>query len=415
MKIDNHRKNLLWNTIGTALFSFNSLFLMIIVTRINGPSNAGIFSFAFASACIINVVALYCGRTYQVTDHGEFSEDTYIITRFMTSLSAIFLAFIFVLLNQYSFGKSSVFMMLCILKCIEAISDVFYGILHKRHYLHLVGKSLTYKSLISLVLFLIVNVITNNLYLSCLSLLIVNIVFLLKYDMYHALKMYKVVYSFQKDKILRLLKKSLHTFLFTVIVLIIINIPRYAIDLQLTEVDQAIYGIISMPATFMMLLGQFILQPLLMRLHNYYKIKDKKSFNKVVLNMSVSIFVILLFVLPFAYFLGIPILQFIYKMDLSSYKFALLLILIGAAFYATSNIFLNALITLRCTKEQFILQTIVLVLSVFISMVLTKMSGLQGSILSYVIILMLQFIFYVILYRVIVNRKFTILEKGEKR
>ena len=61
-KQDNLKKNYIWNTIGTTFLSFNSLFFMIIVTRINGIQDGGFFSFSYASACILNAIALCCGR-----------------------------------------------------------------------------------------------------------------------------------------------------------------------------------------------------------------------------------------------------------------------------------------------------------------------------------------------------------------
>ena len=40
------KKNFIWNTLGTGLNAFNSLFFMIIATRINGVEKAGVFSIA---------------------------------------------------------------------------------------------------------------------------------------------------------------------------------------------------------------------------------------------------------------------------------------------------------------------------------------------------------------------------------
>ena len=56
--MDINKKNYIWNTIGSTLFSFNSLFLAIIVTRINGIANAGILSLVFSTSGIINYIAL---------------------------------------------------------------------------------------------------------------------------------------------------------------------------------------------------------------------------------------------------------------------------------------------------------------------------------------------------------------------
>ena len=54
------KKNFIWNTLGTGVNAFNSLFFMIAVTRLNGIDDAGIFSIAFSTACIIYVLRSIC-------------------------------------------------------------------------------------------------------------------------------------------------------------------------------------------------------------------------------------------------------------------------------------------------------------------------------------------------------------------
>ena len=85
--VNNVKKDYFWNTLGTSLFSFNSLFLMIIVTRLNSLSDAGIFSFAYATAGIINYFALYSGRTYQISNtNKKFTDSLYFCIRTIDKL-----------------------------------------------------------------------------------------------------------------------------------------------------------------------------------------------------------------------------------------------------------------------------------------------------------------------------------------
>ena len=42
---NNLKKNVIWNTLGLTFNSFNSLFFLIIINRINGIDDGGIFSF----------------------------------------------------------------------------------------------------------------------------------------------------------------------------------------------------------------------------------------------------------------------------------------------------------------------------------------------------------------------------------
>ena len=61
-------KNFIWNSLGTGINSFNSLFFLIIVTRVNDIQTAGIFSIAYATSTILYTLAMYSGRLCQVTD-----------------------------------------------------------------------------------------------------------------------------------------------------------------------------------------------------------------------------------------------------------------------------------------------------------------------------------------------------------
>ena len=78
MKKNQSKKNFVWNMIGLTLNSFISLFYLIIITRINGIENTGIFSFLFTLSLILYTICLYGGRVYQVSDiKGEFNSQQY--------------------------------------------------------------------------------------------------------------------------------------------------------------------------------------------------------------------------------------------------------------------------------------------------------------------------------------------------
>lgn len=405
--MNNLKKDYFWNTLGTSLFSFNSLFFMIIVTRFNSLSDAGIFSFAYATAGIINYFALYSGRTYQISNTNEkFTGSLYIVTRYLTAFFALLISIVFVVINGYPLNKAIIIFLLCIVKCLEAVSDVYYGILQGHSKLYIAGKSMTYKSLISVIGFIIIDLLTRNLIVSCFYLLIVNIAVLILYDIRNTSKFMHIVKVFKKSSIILLLRVSSYTFLFTLTVTVIMNLPRYFIDFFLNDSDQAIYGIISMPATFVMLFSQFILQPSLVSLSNHYKSKEKRNFNKVVFKISSFILVSMVVILPVAYILGVPVLEFVYGVELSEYTFLLLLVILGSAFYAVSNVLLNSLIVVHCNKEQLYVQVFILIISLVICYFLVNYLGINGGLLSYFSILALQFIVYVFFYRFVIEKVF---------
>ena len=94
------RKNFIWNIIGTTFNAFNSLFFMIIITRVNGLENAGIFTLAFSTACILYIIGIYAGRIYQVTEASkEITDKDYIANRIISCIIMIVIVIFFVIIK----------------------------------------------------------------------------------------------------------------------------------------------------------------------------------------------------------------------------------------------------------------------------------------------------------------------------
>ena len=160
MEITNEKKeflrNFIWNSLGTGINSFNSLFFLIIVTRINGIEIAGIFSIAYATATILYTLAMYSGRLCQVTDiENRIKDKDYITNRALTCFIMIIGAICFLLIKRYSAFKTTIFALLAIFKAIESFSDILYGVMQKNNLLYKSGMSLSLKGFIGIILFLL--------------------------------------------------------------------------------------------------------------------------------------------------------------------------------------------------------------------------------------------------------------------
>ena len=182
MSID--KKNIIWNIIGASMNAFNSLFFTIVVTRIYGIDDAGIFTYCFATACLLYIIGVYAGRTFQVTDISNKNSDTdYIYHRIITCLVMVLAIFVFGLVKQFDIYKFMIFIELGLFKCVEAFAESIYAIIQKNNQLYKVGISMFLKSIIALIVFIIINLITKNLLIACLSIVVINIIILILYDL----------------------------------------------------------------------------------------------------------------------------------------------------------------------------------------------------------------------------------------
>lgn len=401
----NFKKSVIWNSIGGSLNSFNSLFFLIIVTRINGMNEAGIFSLAYASACMFYIIGVYSGRTYQVTENNKkITDNEYIINRLMTVTIMLVVSIAFGIANGYLGQKMLVFILLCFSKGIEALSDVFHGIIQKNERLDIVGKSLSIRNLLGLLTFLIIELTTSNMILACFSLIIINLIVLCFIDIKISAR-----YKVKKKKIdikgsKNILFSGFYTFGFSFIANYLVNAPRYAIDSLLTSDMQTIFGIIVMPASAIMLINQFIIQPLITRLKEEYENKNKIGFMKLIYKVIGLTLITGFLSIVLANFFGAVVLKLLYGIALEEYIPSLLFILFGATIYTTASVLSNGMIVLRKTRVQLYIYILTAILAFFISYKMVKLIGFEGAIYSYSIIMIILLVLYIIAFAKILIR-----------
>lgn len=392
---NNFKKNVVWNTLGMTFNSFNSLFFLILVNRINGINTAGIFSFAFSVACLLYVVGIYSGRTFQVSDiKGELNDKEYLVHKILTCLIMIIIVMFFILIKDYTLDKNLIIVIMTVYKLLEAFSETFYGYLQKNEELHIVGKSLFYKSIVGLMVFFFVDYFTKNIVLSCVALVINSIVYIIFYDIRKSISLISKD-KVRINKVLKLFKIGFSVFVFSFLAIFIVNVPKYVIDVLLSDSYQTIFSIIIMPGTVMSLCGQYIMAPLLTQVVDFYNQQLYDEFINLIIKM-IKILILLGFLVEVvAAFIGIPVLSFIYSINLDKYKIDLILVIFGAILYALSGVLSTALVTMRKNTIQMLIYIIDSIFSIFACYILIKSFGVHGAVYGYVLTMVLHSMLYI--------------------
>jgi len=400
----NLKKNTIWNIIGTGINAFASLIFMIIATRINNVYEAGVFSFAFSAATLFNVIGTYAGRIYQVTERKSISNKEFLINRLISCSIMYLAAVVFIAVKSYEVNKIIIILLLCFLKMLEAFCDVIYAFLQKEDELYKVGITLTIKNIIGLVVFLIVDLITRNLIVSIISFIVVYIIVMIFYDFVQTDIKKQIKGKVNKKNVIDIFKNGFPTFCVTFLNIYIINVSKYAIDSIMTDNYQAIFGIIVMPATMMILLAQFMVHPFLNIITNSIEKNDYKSINKLLLKITMLLFVIGVIAIIFCYFIGIYILEFIYGISLIDYNLCLSIILIGAIFSALTSVIITILIAMRHTLIQMIVYIVISIIAYFISNILVLRYGIMGASINYSLIMIINCIVFYLIYLIMVKK-----------
>lgn len=391
------RRNFIWNTLGTGFNAFNSLFFMIIVTRVNGVDEAGVFTIAFSTACILYAIGLYAGRIYQVTElNKKISDKDFIISRLITNILMLIFLVIFCFFKGYDTEKFTIFLLLTIYKALEAFSDVIYGVLQKNDKLDIVGKSLFAKSLMSIIVFLIIDIIFKNIIWSIVSMIVMCLLIMFFYDFKKVHKFIDFKSKVDMKNVFDILKKGFFTFAISFLGMYVLNAPKYSIDTYLADNYQTIFGIIVMPATVIGLMAQFLIHPYLNKFVAFYESGDLKKLKKLLLKLLSIIMVLGIISTIVAYLIGTQVLGIIYGLDLSEYKLGLAIIIVSAILYAIGTIYSSILTTVRETVSQFIIYVIVSIFAGVLSSIFTKTWNINGAIIAYLMIMALQSICYTV-------------------
>ena len=397
------RKNVIWNTLGTGLNTFLSLFFLIMVTRINGLDEAGIFAFSFSSACLFFILGIYAGRIYQVTDHTNINDKEFIVNRIFTSGSILIVAIVFLLFKDYSWHKNFVFVVLALYKALESFSDVLYGVMQKNERLDIVGKSYLIKSILSIIVFLVVDLLTHDIVLSSLSMLILCLLVTLIYDYKNANVFIKIKDKVKSENVKKIFKSGFLVFIIAFISVFILNIPKYVIDQYLDNEAQAIFGIIIMPATVITLFSQFVIYPMLTKISKLCKDKDKKGVFSLVSKMLLLVVGFGILCIIGAYIIGIPILELIYNVKLTDYKMSLAIVLLASTISVSAGMLQPFLIAIRKNFVQVVLGTITIIIEIILSIIFIKNYGINGAVYAYLTAMIINAIMFYIAFYCIIN------------
>ncbi len=427
----NEAGNYIWNAIGGMLNAGQSVFVLIIVTRVCGLEAAGLYSIAFATGNLFMYLGNYGVRNYQVSDVEEkFPFRSYVLHRLLTVALMLLVAAVYctysLLRGAYSPAKTMTVAAMCLLKAIDCLEEVLEGRLHQRGRLDLAGKMMTVRLLISIGGMLAVLVATRNLLTATNAAIILAAaaVILMAAACRRTLLPLQpapelvadvgnagaapgaaaknrgaatspaaasAAVSAARRGALRdaavLMRVCFPVCAANFLSFYLINAPKYAIDAAMNETAQAQYNFIAMPVFVIQLLGMFVYQPVLVRMTLSWNSADQKGFLRDFLRITAGLLIIAALCLGGAYVLGIPVLSALYATDLSALKPELLLILAGGVFLAMNG-FYSAVLTLM--REQNRIPVMYLagaVLSLILTPRFVEISGIMGAVISFVLIM----------------------------
>lgn len=391
------RSSYLWNAINAIISALQNPVILLVMTRTNGVYDAGVFSIAFAVATLMLYVGLYGLRRFQSSDLDEkYTFREYHGMRILTCALMIFVSVIYCIYGMvftgYSSEKAAVIFMICIVKVCQAYSDVYHGCMQQKGRLDVATKASSVRYTLEMVAYIVLLILTHNLILSTAAFMVASIIGLLLTSV-NAGRNYCVYKpSFKMDKIKGLAIEGFPLFASLFLNMYISNAPKYAIDAFLTEEVQAVYNMIFMPAFAVMLIGNFIFNPILTIYAELWLVGTKEAIRKLkshIRKQSLLIAGLTVLGLAIAATIGIPVLSLIFGVDLGEYRLELCVVMVGGGALAYATYFSTVITIIRMQKTLIVCYGIIALAAKIMSKFFVLSYGIMGAACMYALLIII--------------------------
>lgn len=383
-------RNAVFNMIGVSLNTATSLVFSIIVTRLIGLEEAGVFAIGFSFACILFILAGYVTRVYQVTDTaGSFSPSDYFFHHGISFMLTVAVSVLLCVGMRYSGEKAAVLILLCAYRGLEGFSEFFYALLQKEGQLFRVGISYSVKAVGGTVCFFLVVLLTRNLIWACLALTACSLAVMLLYDLPKSAHYFTPLKTLSAPSLLCLTKLCFVPFCTSLLSAYFVNAARYTVDALLPSSDQAIFTILLLPATLMALLSTVYYQAAVVRVSALFSEERHDGLGRYVRRLALGLLSVSVLAGLVLHFAAGPLLQLLYGVELTAYSRHFDIVLLGGAAYCMQMLFSQLLVIFRKMRALMYYYLLPLLIPAFAGRPLVRSQGLLGACWVYALIMLL--------------------------
>lgn len=365
---DVKKSSYIWNIIAYTGNSFQSMLLMLVISRQGNMTDAAMFSIAFTVACMFVYIGKYAVRNYQVSDiRMEYTYGDYAYARVVT-MSGMALASIFYLIFCYLCKNYSVDKIICVIlllgpRFLEAAEDVFHGDMQRHGRLDIASKIWAIRTWGYIICFAILYWLTGRIIAAAAgSLLVAAVVCVWLNYIVHDL--FAKDMRHEQRKVWALLKNCFPLAVSSFTVVYMSNSPKYTVDAVFTSEEQACFNIVFMPVFVISLLGNYIYNPIVKSLASLWKDKQISKIKGIMYRQAMILMLFAGIVALCGKWFGLRLLGIIYKVTLDQYETEFVMLMIAGGALAVFNFMIVISTVIR--KQRMLLYIAVIFSIIFL-------------------------------------------------
>ena len=155
-----------------------------------------------------------------------------------------------------------------------------------------------------------------------------------------------------------------------------------------------------MPVFVINLISTLIYRPILTKLASHWNNNEVDDLRKKVIKQLLLIVFLTILAVVFAYYLGTIVLGYIYKVDLSSFRLSLSLLMIGGGLNALVGYFLSIVTIIRSQKDIIVGYIVVSLIALLLSNYVVREYNILGAAMLYDILTLLLALYFVIIFMI---------------
>ena len=393
------KENMIWNMTGSFFYAFASMVLSFLVLRIAGEEQGGIFSFGFSTVGQQMFLLAYFGiRPFHITDGtNQYRFGDYLHHRYVTCTLALLLGAGYLACIGYSWQKAQIIFLLIVYKVIDGFADVYESEFQRQGCLYLTGRSNTFRTILSVGVFLTTLVSGAGLFAACAAAVLGQIAGVVLFDIVVLRELKRVDYGWSAKQGVSLTASAILLFVSVFLDFYIFSAAKYAIDAHLGDVASGYFNVIFMPTSVINLAAGFVIRPFLTYLTDCWNEHRFSDFKKKLLTIMAVIGGLTVLAVGGTVVLGRPVLALLewllgksYSGTLTALWPAFIMIVLGGGFYAVLNLYYYALVILRRQKLIFGIYAVLTVLAAILAPRLTVALGIFGAAFAYLILMIVM-------------------------
>ena len=352
------RSNFVWAVSGNAAFAACQWGMIVALAKFGNAFMVGQFSLGLAIVTPVFMFANLDLRNVQATDaRRQYFFSEYLGLRLRSTITALAVIAGIVWFGRYGPGTAAVILAVALLKAVETLSDIHYGLFQLNDRLDQTGASMILRGVLSVTALSAGIYLARSVFWGCILVAVAWAGALLLFDFRRGRKLVasteaapsRVRAGFRHG---RLLSVALPLGLVTALASINLHMPRYFVDAHMGERELGIFSAMAYATVVLTLVGDSLGASAIPRLSRFYASGDLARYRALLLRLLAGGSVIALSGLAIARSCGAWLLKMVYNADYAAQSRVFTLLMAGAALHFAASMLTSGITSARCFVIQ---------------------------------------------------------------